>query len=224
MGLVRVLHRFLVRQTMPALAVDYYERLSDAVSGFYLAPLVNDINTAFVHGGRILDVGTGIGHLPLLLAQGNPRHQITGLDLSRSALRRAQARVASAGVSARVRFVHGGLSSVRGNFDLIVSTCSLHHWRHPGAVLNGMAGLMAAGGQLWLMDDYGDSSEEERRKWVLRVEAAFDAGSIFRRVFNFESRHLAYGEKEVRALCERAALRITEFQVREVFFLAKCRR
>jgi ubiquinone/menaquinone biosynthesis C-methylase UbiE len=79
MGVVRLLHRFLVRQTMPSFAVSYYERMSNGVRDFYLKPFSDEINEAFNKAARILDVGTGTGHLPILLARGNKHSQIIGL-------------------------------------------------------------------------------------------------------------------------------------------------
>lgn len=223
MGLVRFFHRFLVRQTMPAAAVNYYGRMCDAAGPFYLKPLSEEINREFAQGIHILDVGTGLGHLPVLLAQENPRHHITALDLSPACIRAARARALQAGVDARVRFVRDEVSALQGKFDLVVSTCSLHHWRHPAQVLKNMAGLLNAAGQIWLLDDSCDVSEEDRSMWVRKVESAFDAGILFRTVFNFESRHLAYREAEIRSLCDQAALQISSFRIRDVFFLVKCR-
>jgi len=222
MRLVRLLHRFLVRQTMPSVAVGYYERMSSGVRDFYLKPLGKEINDAFDQGARILDVGTGTGHLPVLLAQTNRYHHITGLDLSRSCIRSAKARADQAGVSERVRFLRGEVSDLRDRFDLIVSTCSLHHWRYPAQMLRSMASLLNGTGRIWLLDDSGDVSEDARREWVNRVEASFDAGILFRTVFNFESRHLAYKEKEIRSLLDEAGLQLSEFRISNVFFLAKC--
>lgn len=207
---------------MPAMAVDYYDRMSDGVANFYLGPVAEDIKRTFNNGAHILDIGTGTGHLPILLAQGNPNHQVTGLDLSRSFIQRAQVNADKAGVSQRVKFINGNISEVRDKFDLIVSTCSLHHWRHPTAMLKGMTHLLTEAGQIWLLDDFGDASEDARKDWVRKVEASFNAGSLFRLVFNFESKHLAYNESEFRSLCEQAGLLLSEFRTRDVFFLAKC--
>jgi SAM-dependent methyltransferase len=222
MNLVRLLHRFLVRQTMPTFAVNYYERMCDGIGGFYLQPFADEIDAEFGEGACILDVGTGTGHLPVLLAKGNPRHRVTGLDLSSTCIRSAKARATQANVSGRVEFLRGDLAEVRGRFDLVVSTCSLHHWRYPVRMLRVMVGLLNAGGKIWLLDDSGDVSAEVRGQWVRKVEASFDAGIPFRTVFGFESRHLAYTEAEIRDLCRTAGLEVNDFRIKDVFFTAKC--
>ena len=221
MKLVRLLHRFLVRQAMPAAAIRYYERLSDAVAGFYLAPLCDDIAREIAPDARILDVGTGPGHLPVLLATRNPRWHVTAVDLAPACIRAARARAERAGVAERVSFVCGNAAAVNDRFDLVVSTCSLHHWRYPRRELARMAVLLKPAGQIWVLDDAAEATAAARHAWVLRVEGAFDAGRLFRTVFLFESRHLAYRERELRRLAQRAGLEVRSWQQRDVFFLAK---
>lgn len=224
MSFVRLCHRFLARQTMPSAAVGYYERMSDGVVGFYLKPFADEVNKVFGKGARILDVGTGTGHLPVLLAQENESHCITGLDLSQACLDVARRRACREGVGDRVRFLKAEVSDVGDRFDLVVSTCSLHHWRFPAQVLRCMASVLTESGQIWLLDDSGDVTEEDRRAWIERVEASFDAGWLFRNVFRFESRFLAYTEEEIRRLCGKAGLEVYDFRIRDVFLSAKCAR
>lgn len=207
---------------MPSFAVSYYERMSNGVRDFYLKPFSDEINEAFNKAARILDVGTGTGHLPILLARGNKHSQIIGLDLSRECIRLAQAKADQAGLSERVNFLCREISDVGDRFDLVVSTCSLHHWRYPIQMLRNMANLLNGNGQIWLLDDSGDVSEDARKAWLNRVESSFDAGMFFRTVFNFESRHLSYKETEIRSLCDEVGLQIYDFRIRDVFFLTKC--
>jgi SAM-dependent methyltransferase len=157
-----------------------------------------------------------------MLAKANPRHRVTGLDLSPAFIRSARTRSVHAGVSDRVEFLCCDLAVVREKFDLVVSTCSLHHWRYPVRMLRTMAGLLNVGGRVWLLDDSGDVSIELQKEWTRRVEASFDAGSAFRTVFGFECRHLAYTQTEVRDLCRNAGLDVRDFSTRDVFFTARC--
>ena len=223
MRIIRLLHRALVRQSMPAAAVPYYARLADAAADLYLTPVCQAIEEAFPAGARILDVGTGTGHLPVLLAGRNPRYDVTGVDLAASCIRAARARGERAGLSDRVRFVHGDVTAAEGPFDLAVSTCSLHHWRNPRRELARMGASLRPGGEAWVLDDSADVTEDERREWVRRVRRAFADGWLFRAVFLFESRHLAYGDAEVRGLARSAGLQVIRMDRRDVFFLARMR-
>ena len=71
------------------------------------------------------------------------------------------------------------------------------------------------------MDDFGEVTNAERRAWVARVEEAARAGWLFRTVFMFESRALAYTRAEFEEICRESNLRIIEFKRRDVFFVAK---
>ena len=224
MRLVRLLHRLLVRQTMPAMAVAYYDQLVDAVAGIYLEPFRDEVLRAFPGPLRILDIGTGTGQLLTLLAQANPLYRLTGIDLSARCLAVARARVAAAGLDERVEVLRRDI--LRDDwapepFDLIVSTCSLHHWRHPVRMLRAARKLLAAGAEAWIMDDADDAPPHARRRWVTEVERAFRPSPVFRSVFAFESRFLAYSRTELESLCARARLRIRQFTMSKAFFLAR---
>jgi len=227
MRLVRLAYHFLVRQTMPWPAVGCYDRLINTVAEFYLRPLCDEIAAAFPSASTILDIGTGAGHLPIMLAQGKANYRIIGVDLSRACLRVARRRAAKAGVADRVSFVRANL--VKGACDLppadlAVSTCSLHHWRWPVRVLRATARLLKPSGEIWLMDDFSEASDGARRQWVERVEKTANPGWLFRTVFWFENRFLAYSRDELAAMVTKAGLELIEFKTRDVFFIARIRR
>jgi len=225
-GLLRFAHRFLVRQTMPRYAVDYYDALIASVSEFYLGPFRDEILRCLPSSATILDIGTGPGHLPVMLAQANPAYRIVGVDLSEAVLRAARRRAAGAGVSERVQFRRVDIEKDASDLpraDLAISACSLHHWRYPVRMLRAISNLLKPGGRIWILDDFGEISSEARRTWVERVERAANAGWAFRTVFRFESRYLAYTRSEFEAICGESALELVEFKYRDVFFLAKIR-
>jgi len=63
-----------------------------------------------------------------------------------------------------------------------------------------------------------------RHQWVERVEKAANPGRLFRTVFRFESRFLAYSRDELAAMVAKAGLELIEFKTRDVFFIARIRR
>jgi len=227
MRFLRFVHRCLVRQTMPRLAARYYDDLIGGIAGFYLEPFRDEIFEAFPGPATVLDVGTGPGQLPVMLAKGNPLYRVIGVDLSEECLRLGREHARDAGVADRVEFIRADLEKLALGMppaDLAVSTCSLHHWRRPVAMLRAISRLVKPSGQIWIFDDSAETSDHARREWIARVEQAARAGWLFRSVFRFESRCLSYGRDELESICERAGLVLTAFDRRAVFFTARMRR
>lgn len=225
MGLVRLLHRYLVRQTMPALAAAYYDRLIESVASFYLQQFCNEVVQFLPQSARILDIGTGTGQLPVMLAMANRNLSIVGIDLSRRCLALAAQHAYETGVSGRVAFERVDVENDEWNiepFDLIISTCSLHHWRHPANVLRAARMLLRQNGSIWILDDAAEATDEQRKLWIARVQKAAGNRLLFRIVYTFESRFLAYSREELILLGRLAGLRLTEWAILESpFFIAK---
>ncbi len=223
MRLVRPLYHWLIPQAMPRAAVDYYDRLIDGVTDTYLRPFAQEILTAYPGSARILDIGTGTGQLPVLLAKANPHYTLIGVDLSRKCVEMGRLRAEGAGLGKRVRFCEMDILRDVGmdeSFDLVISTCSLHHWRWPVRMLRAAAGLLNEDGRIWIIDESADAKRDARREWMRRVESSGRPLWLFRTVFSFELKHLAYSRQEIETLCHRAGLRILDYVTREVFFQA----
>lgn len=224
MGIVRALYHHLIPQKMPNWSAGYYDKLIDGVSEFYLKPFCEKILTKYPGPIRILDIGTGTGQLPIMLAQNNKNYQITAIDLSGECLEIAQAKAVSAGVDSQINFTLIDLMNDNWkakSFDLIVSTCSMHHWRNPVGILTKARQLLADNGEIWILDDLAGVAIEARKEWIKKVECACNAGWLFRTVFSFESRHLAYSYSEIEKICRKIGLSIISFSNEEVFFIAQ---
>jgi ubiquinone/menaquinone biosynthesis C-methylase UbiE len=105
--------------------------------------------------GRVLDMGSGPGHLAIGMAHLAPKLAVIGLDLSDPMLDLAAANAAGAGVGDRVTFIKADAADVPypdGSFDLIVSTLSLHHWADPVAVFEEVARLLRPGSRFLIAD------------------------------------------------------------------------
>jgi SAM-dependent methyltransferase len=90
-----------------------------------------DVAGAAPRGARVLEVGSGPGHLSIRLAQQHGL-DVTGLDLDPAMVEHARANAARA--DAKPTFVAGDVASLPfpdGSFDLVVSTMSMHHWADP---------------------------------------------------------------------------------------------
>ena len=108
---------------------------------------------------QVLDVATGTGRVPLLLA-GQPWFggQVCGVDIAPAMLAQAQAKVAAAGVGGRVTLREGDASRLPwpdGAFDLVTSLEALEFFPRPRCALAEMARVLRPGGTL-LISKYPD--------------------------------------------------------------------
>jgi len=208
---------------MPGIAVNCYEKMMDGLLEAYFRPFAEEVLRTFPGPARILDIGTGTGQLPIMLARSNSNYEITAIDLSRRCIDTACSKAEAAGVSCRLAFARADILSGQCHtepFDLIVTTCSLHHWRSPVQMLRAARRLLKDQGQIWIMDDDAEATSDARQKWVRKVEQACNPGWISRAVFTFESRFLAYSRWDLECLCKKADLQLMHFSTREVFFTA----
>ena len=89
-----------------------------------------------------------------LVARANPQSQIVALDLSETALRKAQRIAKFCGVGQAIRFEQGDLHELTypdASFDYLVCTGVLHHCEKPQSALSDLARVLADQGTLRLM-------------------------------------------------------------------------
>jgi ubiquinone/menaquinone biosynthesis C-methylase UbiE len=101
---------------------------------------------------QVLDVATGTGRVPLLLAS-QPWFggQVCGVDIAPAMLAQAHAKVAAAGLGARVALREGDASALPwpdGAFDLVTSLEALEFFPRPRRALAEMARVLRPGGAL----------------------------------------------------------------------------
>lgn len=119
-------------------------------------------NTAFAERfvalgarGRVLDIGCGPGHLPLMLVAMLPEARIVGVDLSREMLKIAEEHRAASAHADRVEFVLGdakGLEFADASFDAVCSNSILHHIPDPVPFLREAWRVLKPGGALLVRD------------------------------------------------------------------------
>jgi ubiquinone/menaquinone biosynthesis C-methylase UbiE len=130
--------------------------------------------TSSLKSGRVLDVGTGPGHLLVEIARCNPNLELVGLDLGRRMLKIAKklieqdekrcvrTTVTPAAISVDnnancrlIRLVRGDVRKLPfpdDAFDLVVSTLSLHHWHNSARGIQECLRVTAPGGRCWIYD------------------------------------------------------------------------
>lgn len=108
-------------------------------------------------GSRYLEIGPGPGVLTVAVAREKPDARITGVEMSPDMVSVAGEVVERAGMADRIRFLVGdagdaGVFGSLGQFDLIYSTFSLHHWQNPQRVIQNLLSVLADGGVLYIYD------------------------------------------------------------------------
>lgn len=138
--------------------------------------------------GRILDVGTGPGYLPIEIAKLVRGVEVTGIDISQDMVRMARKSVQKSGLEDRVRFECMDANKMlyeSSYFDLVVSTGSFHHWRKPLRVLNEIHRVLRPKGQAWIYEIRRDAPQEGIEK--LKEMYGRFYGPIIYRLVSFHS-------------------------------------
>jgi ubiquinone/menaquinone biosynthesis C-methylase UbiE len=107
-----------------------------------------------VPAGRVLDIGTGPGRLPIAIATKDMYIRVSGLDLSQDMVKIATGLVAKKGLT-NVDFKTGNAMELPfedREFDLVISTLSFHHWKEPDKALDEIYRVLREGGEAWIYD------------------------------------------------------------------------
>jgi ubiquinone/menaquinone biosynthesis C-methylase UbiE len=107
--------------------------------------------------GRFLEIGSGPAVLTTMIARAIPEARITAVDISPAMVTIAKEQVESEGLTDRIEFVEGdatdaGLLDQLGQFDLVYSTFSLHHWDDPEGAIKNLLRSVSSGGTLLIHD------------------------------------------------------------------------
>ena len=129
----------------------------DTLTRILLRSLFNgiaaDVAVSSPTGARVLEVGSGPGHLSIGLAEQGL--EVTGLDLDPAMVERAEANAIRAGDARRPFFVGGDVAALPfpdASFDIVVSTFSVHHWADPATGLAEIGRVLRPGGRALVWD------------------------------------------------------------------------
>lgn len=127
----------------------YEQRLS----GYWLSKLP-DVVARLQNGGRVLDVGCGVGRVGVAIAKAFPKCEVIGLDPDLQSIEKARESAANAGVGERIRFLANTTHDVdRGEgFDLITACDCVHDFSAPKRTLGEMRALLKPDGALFLVE------------------------------------------------------------------------
>ncbi len=119
-------------------------------------PALPDVDAALRAGGRVADVGCGLGWSSIGMAAAYPAARVDGFDVDAPSIERARAAAADAGVADRVTFTvadAAGLADRAGTYDLVTAFECVHDLADPVGVLSAMRALAAPGGTVLVADE-----------------------------------------------------------------------
>ncbi|MFQ5867934.1 MAG: class I SAM-dependent methyltransferase, partial [bacterium] len=121
-----------------------------------------------IKSGKVLDIGTGPGYLPIEIAKLNNQLEIIGVDLSHRMINIAHKNARIAKID-RVKFEVANAHDLpyqNNSFDFVFSTLSLHHWRDRIKVFNECSRIVKNGGLVWIYDFRKDATRKEIKKTI----------------------------------------------------------
>jgi SAM-dependent methyltransferase len=119
-------------------------------------PSVPGIDAALRAGGRVADVGCGMGWSSIGIARAYPQARVDGLDVDAPSVAAARRNADEAGVADRVGFQVadvGRLGETAGRYDVVTAFECVHDLADPVAVLGAMRGMVAPGGTVLVVDE-----------------------------------------------------------------------
>ncbi len=163
--------------------------------------------------GRMLDVGTGPGHLPLLVCEHVANASVVGIDLAEEMLKVAERHRVASPFAERIEFRRAdakGLDFADASFDAVFSNTILHHIPDPRPFLAETRRVLRPGGALLIRDLYRPETPE-RALELVELHAG-DATPQQKELFR-ASLHAALTPDELRAMADEAGLADAELTV-----------
>ena len=124
--------------------------------------------------GRFLDIGTGPGHIPLLVCERIPSSTVVGVDLAEHMLRHAERHAATSPYRERVRYQKADAKALPfpdASFDAVYSNTILHHIPDPRPFLAEARRVLRPGGALLIRDLFRPPNHERVRELVAQHAA-----------------------------------------------------
>ncbi len=130
-----------------------------------------DLAASLPAAARVLDVGTGPGHLPALLGRERPDLDLWGLDLAYGMISRARRR--HPGPCRWLVADAQALPFPDGVFDQTIASFSLHIWPDPAAGVKEMLRVLKPSGRAWIYELRREAAAADLRQFARAEELPF---------------------------------------------------
>jgi len=116
-------------------------------------PSIPEVEILLSGGGRIADVGCGVGWSAIGIALAHPSVTVDGYDIDAPSVEAARANALGAEVADRVRFSTDDVATVNSRYDLVTAFECIHDMPQPVPVLAAMRRLAGPDGVVLVMDE-----------------------------------------------------------------------
>ncbi|MFI0353050.1 class I SAM-dependent methyltransferase [Actinomadura sp. 9N407] len=171
-------------------------------------PALDGVEAKLKTGGRVADVGCGLGASTIIMANAYPRSEFTGSDYHEGSVVQARSRAADAGCAGRTVFeVASSQTFTGGPYDLVTTFDCLHDMGDPRDAARHIRESLAPDGTWMIVEPFAGDSTADNLNPVGRVYYSF---STFLCVPNALSQDGGYslgaqaGEQPIRRLVTEA--------------------
>ena len=150
---------------------DYAKRSEDMQKGY--SRLVEHV-TGIFSKGKLLEIGPGPAFLSIEIAKQLPDIEITGLEISESMIEIANRNTLEQGLSNRILFKKADASKMPfsdSEFDLVVTSGSLHHWKRPMEVINEIYRVLKPGCKCIISDLVKDAPADKIKELASKMDS-----------------------------------------------------
>ncbi len=125
-------------------------------------PALNGVQEKLKKGGRVADVGCGLGASTILMAQSFPNSEFVGFDYHDKSIETARQRARDAGVAGRIRFEVSSAKTYPGSdYDFVTFFDCLHDMGDPAGASSHVRGSLKSDGTWMIVEPFaGDKLED----------------------------------------------------------------
>ena len=159
---------FYLRGVMEGSQAFFYNRFAVYIARPVFSVFEMTLHDKLSKAKRVLDVGTGPGHFPILLGEIYPDLKIIGVDLSDDMLSEATKALKRSGLT-NVTFKKGDAMNLpfpNNHFDIVTSNFSIKHWPDRVKGLCEIYRVLKKGGVAWIIEAMKDSPDSSMKNLI----------------------------------------------------------
>jgi len=125
-------------------------------------------------GGKLLEIGPGPAFVSIEIAKRLPKVEIIGLEISDTMIEIAKKNAKEHEVSEKITLKKGDASKMPledSEFDFVITSGSLHHWKKPIEVINEISRLLKPGCKALISDLRKDAPERNIKEFANKIDS-----------------------------------------------------